>query len=194
MMQRKFYRFWQNMSINDQWVLGESFTKDGTQIEGWHFTMGIPYLGPLPSYCNPLQEGREMPVSFGGLDALYLQKPIADTIRKITPTAVQTFPISVKGTKNIYEIVNVIVSLNAIHKSSLIEHYSEADIKEEPDRLMRFKMVWKLALNQNEIPLDSHIFRLQKNLIKVIVSEDIKLAIEAVCPNHGAKFELIESA
>jgi hypothetical protein len=192
MMQRNFFSFWQDMTINDQWVLGQSVDPDGKRIYGWHFTMGIPYSGPLPTTCKPYQEGREMPVSFGGLDAPYLQKSIADAIVKIDPSAVQVFPVSVKSAKNVYEIVNVVVVLDAIDKSSVIEHYTEEDIREEPDRALRFKTVWNLVLDSSQIPLGCHIFRLRKSLSKVIVSEDMKLAIESVCPKHGGKFEAIE--
>jgi hypothetical protein len=192
MMRRNFFSFWQDMTINDQWVLGQSVGTDGTRIYGWHFTMGIPYSGPLPATCKPYQEGREMPVSFGGLDAPYLEKSIADAIVKIDPSAVQIFPVSVLGAKNTYEIVNVVVVLDAIDKSSVIEHYSDEDIREEPDRALRFKTVWNLVLDSSKIPLDRHIFRLQRSLSKVIVSEDVKLAIESACPKHGGKFVAIE--
>jgi hypothetical protein len=184
----KYFEFWQDMSIQDQWFLDEPTTADGTMLDGWNFTMGLPYTGPIPVACKPYQEGREIPVAFGGLDTPYLRRDIGEVIQKLDPTGVQVFPITVAGAVGEYWIVNPIRVIDAIHASSDIEHYTDQEKTENPELALRYKSVWKLVLDPNKIPKDTHIFMLKKYLDSVYVSEKLKDAIEGVCPEHGGKF------
>lgn len=177
------------MSILDKWFLDEPVSVDGTQIDGWHFTMGVPYAGPLPLTCKMYQAGREIPVSFGGLDTPYFQKSIADAIVKIDPAAVEIFPVLVDGARNKYDIVNVTSVIDAIDKSSDIECHSEIDIINDPSKIGRYKYVRSIVLKTQAIAESQHIFRLAKFDNDIIVSNKLKLAIEKACPRHGGTFD-----
>lgn len=181
------------MTIEGKWFLDDPLTEDGEMIEGWHFTMGIPYTGKPPIACNQYQKGIEIPVAFGGLDAPYLRKDIAQVILNIDPLGVEVFPVAVEDAESEYWIVNALRVLDAIHPSSNIEHYSEEDMKEDPDRRLRYKSVWDLILDTSKIDLNTHIFRLKYSLGRFYVSHTIKESIESVCPNHGGEFTEIKT-
>lgn len=184
----KYFKFWQDMSILDQWFLDEPTTAAGVMLDGWNFTMGVPYTGAAPVACKQYQEGREIPVAFGGLDTPYFQKKIAEVILKIAHQDIQVFPIQVESAINEYWIVNPLVVLDAIHSSSNIEHYSDEEKLENSELTLRYKTVWELILDSSKIPQNAHIFRLKYALGGVYASEVLKLAIEKVCPQHGGKF------
>lgn len=189
-----YYILWQDMSIEDQWFLDEPTTRDGEQIEGWHFTMGRPYDGPLPLICKRYQNGKEMPISFGGLDTPYMRKDLANAVASVDPASVQRIPVSVENATAEYEIVNPIVVVDAIHASSEIERFSDDEIERDPELGTRLKSVWKLVLDRSRIPNGCQVFRLRHSLTDIIVSDEIKKAIEKTCRNHGGKFTPVITA
>lgn len=182
------------MSIDGKWFLDEPLTATGVMLDGWNFTMGAPYHGDPPVKCEQYQKGVEVPVAFGGLDTPYLRKEIGEQLILIDPKGVQTFPVSVVGTKNQYLIVNVIRIIDAIHSSSEIEYYSDKDKSEDSDLSLRYKYVRHLILDSSCIQSDTHIFRTKYHTNDIFVSEIIKQAIDLICPNHGGIFSEISVA
>ena len=184
----KFYKFWKNMTIQKKWFLDEPTTANGVMLDGWNFTMGVPYSGDPPVKSEQYQKGVEVPVAFGGLDTPYLRSDIAAKIMSIDPAGIQVFPVTVTGTKNEYWIVNVLRVVDAIHSSSEIEFYSDVEKSQDPELALRYKYVRRLVLDQTKIQNGVHIFRTKYNLNDIFVSEKIKSEIDLICPDHGGNF------
>ena len=185
---RKYFILWQDMKIADQWVLGESQAVDGETIDGWHFIMGVPYHGSPPVRVRILQAGKEMPISFGGLNAPHFRFDLATVVENIVGDGIQRFPIEIPGSRSTYEIVNFIKLVDAIDNSSDIEDFTDEEKRENPKLVLRYKYVRQLVLNGARIPQDVSAFRLLKSSQKLIVDDRMKTAIEAICPQHGATF------
>lgn len=188
----KYYKFWQDMDVLGNWFLDEANDANGIQIYGWNFSSGIEYTESIPVSTTPYQVGNESPVSFGGLDTPYFRRDIGDVIEKIAKNQVQRFDVFIPNAVDEYCIINATITLDAIDPSSDIEKYTARQIAEVPERGDRYKMVSKIVLNGEKIPVNSHIFRLKGWLVDLIVSEDVKNGIEKICPNHGGEFILVD--
>jgi len=188
-----YYEAWQDMSIDDQWFLGDPFDKYGNEISGWHFTLGKEYAShlPFPVSIKIEQEGRMLPVCFGGLNVPYVSQPIKRAILESCTNKIQFIPVTVEKTEFRYYIMNVLNVFSAISKSSSIDYYTEA---EWPEKSGKPKYVRELILDKEKIPKNEKIFRLSPSTSHIYIREDIKRMIEIVEPNHGMSFKKIPAS
>jgi hypothetical protein len=107
-----------------------------------------------------------------------MTRRLADAVKRIALSDVQQLPVTLKGHLG-FHVMNVTRVIDCLdeERSEFIEWVEE---DKRPDRLGGYRGVTRLHVEHAKIPADGHVFRVAGWLPAVVVSGDVKSAMEAV--------------
>lgn len=178
-MNTHYYELWQDMSIFDQWYLSDPFDNNGNDIYGWHFTRGERYSGPTPKEVKIVSFGKKFPISFGGLNIPYIRRDVLDVIINECNFDRENFPLIID--EEIYELVNFLNVIKAVHPNSKIEKDDNGKIK----------YIWRLILDKKKIPQNCDFFRIEEWPEKLYASKKVKDILKNSNYDFGLRFDEI---
>jgi hypothetical protein len=167
------------MSIFDQWYLSDPFDNNGNDIYGWHFTRGERYSGPTPKEVKIVSFGKKFPISFGGLNIPYIRRDVLDVIINECNFDRENFPLIID--EEIYELVNFLNVIKAVHPNSKIEKDDNGKIK----------YIWRLILDKKKIPQNCDFFRIEEWPEKLYASKKVKDILKNSNYDFGLRFDEI---
>jgi len=174
--------------IPGTWLLDE-VECSAEPIDGRIFTYGRP-LGPLgPLSIKVHTEGEPLDITFALHMVPIVTRQVADVFERFAPGAIQCFPVQVGDIREGYEVLNVVRMVDAVDRErSTYRLWKPED--ERPDKLGGFRGFDHMVLKK-DLPSDAHAFRLQGWKVVVIVSPQLKEALEEIGA-RGATFVPIE--
>ncbi|MCP3058389.1 hypothetical protein LXT21_06375 [Myxococcus sp. K38C18041901] len=186
-MERHFY----SVELGDvpRWLL-ETPTRDSGEAfdEPWMFADGrvLPDLGPLKArIAHP---GRRRAFVFSVIEAApIVSDAVANVFRTLAPEDVQLLEVSIEGEPERYFVVNATKVIDAIDEArcSEVHHYDD----HPPGFEGEYNWIYGLRIDPSKSE-GAQVFRLKKFKVALVVSEDIKNALEGV-GNLGVSFERV---
>ncbi|NOK17302.1 imm11 family protein [Corallococcus carmarthensis] len=174
-----------------QWVLELPAPASGGELDDpWMFGDGrrLPDPGPLTS--RPFREGpqRSFSVANSGRTPV-ADEQVANVFRTLAPDDVQTFPIEIEGTgKNLY-IINATRCFKCVDEENSKEVQIYPPDGVAPERAGTYRAIHGLRIDPAKTE-GARVFRIQGYSSALIVSEEIKRALEEV-GNLGVRFERV---
>lgn len=187
-MERPFYQV--EMGDVPQWLL-ETPTRDSGESfdEPWMFADGRVLPDPGRLKTQIAHPGRGRAFVFSVIEkAPIVSEEVANVFRTLAHCDVQLFPVSIEGEAEPYFVVNAIQVLDCIDEARCeeVQHYPEGSF---PEFEGEYRWIYGLRIDPSKTE-GAHVFRLKKFKTALIVSEDIKNALERA-GNLGVSFERV---
>jgi hypothetical protein len=170
----------------DQWFLDDPVAVDGKEIDPRDFTCSTAFAGSSPAALSIANPGRELAFNLGAFDMPIVSTRVADIFRSICTEDVELFSVEISGARESYLILNVLKMFKCLDepRSEFIK-WQPGDHR--PDLIGKYHSVWKVRIDAAQAE-DAHIFRIEGWKIELIVSKELKQALETV-PQLGIIFE-----
>jgi hypothetical protein len=171
------------------WYLGEPSRGQGQELEDIReFTSGRPVRAASRLMLSVREPGRQRDFSMAGVGMTpVVHIRVATIFAEQAPDDVQLIPVQLKGYPDDYQILVATKTVRCIDDkaSSEVELWLPKD--ERPDKLGQYRNVVDMRIDPSQVG-ETKVFRTWGWTVALIVSEDIKLAMERAKVS-GAKFE-----
>lgn len=176
MMKKKFFRIIDDFSIPNRWYLQEPVGANGKEVDARKFTAGKK-VRPRSDLVVPLsRSGLPLDFTLAAFDMPIASRKVGDLLDQLAPSDIQRIPVAVDSLSSGYEIINVISMHDCVdEKQSEIVWWKRSDGR--PDKIGQYRMITKLKINPEVVGV-SKIFRIAGWEVALIVSHEIKLALE----------------
>lgn len=180
------YRILDDFSIKDRWHLRAPEAEDGREIDARDFLSGGQYHGPTRLRVRLRRSGQPLQFTFGDFDMPIVSREVHDRLVEFDRDSIQLIPVMIEHTSEPYWILNVLHHFKCVdeERSEFTKWKSEDG---RPEKVGQYRMFAKLVLD-NERTSDAPIFRVDGWKTALIVSTDVKRAIEE-SNSHGVRFE-----
>jgi hypothetical protein len=178
----RYFDLFQDLYIPGIWYLDTPVDGNGQAIGTWVFTDGQPVSVTEPLRVALDRPGKPLDYSLADAGAVPVVTPrVASVLQALAPGDIQTFPIQVEGQPEPYVLVNVTRLLKCIdHQASeYVEIWVPEDENDQPERAGEYRNVRGLRVDKSRVG-DVKIFRTWGWNVALIVSEDIKDALEGI--------------
>ncbi|MCP3062235.1 hypothetical protein LXT21_25940 [Myxococcus sp. K38C18041901] len=188
-MERQFY--WVRRADVPQWLIETPTRESGEAFdEPWMFADGRQLENPGKMKARISTPGAKRTFVFSAIEKTPLVSgPVANVFRVLVPDDVQLMPVSVQGESEPYFLVNATKAVDCIDEARCQEiQHDDAD-DGVPEFEGQYRWIYGLRIDPSKAE-GSHVFRLKKFKVALIVSEEIKDALEQV-GNLGVSFERV---
>ncbi|MBK8254928.1 MAG: hypothetical protein IPK82_20000 [Polyangiaceae bacterium] len=171
----RYYDLVDDMSSPNRWHVGEITLSDGSEP---HLRIGVPLDSDLPLRAAVHHEGPALEFSLTSFAVPIATEKLAKVVRNLAGADVQCLPLEIEGHErrvvlNVLRIVNCVDErLSKFTKWTLKDHRA--------DLAGQYHSITRLILDTNRIPKDAHIFRLWGFRVALIVSEELREAMQHV--------------
>lgn len=178
----KYFRLLDDVTIPKRWHLGAAVLADGSEPR---LRVGLRFDSSEVPTIPVTHAGRVLEFSLTSFAVPVTTKKLANTVRSVAGNDVQCIPVNVGGQ------VGMVV-LNALRVIRCLDETRSEFIKwtiqdHRPDLAGQYRQITRLVLDAAAIPADAQFFRIEGSLVELVVSGDVKEAMESVgC--LGAKF------
>ncbi|MFP2905463.1 imm11 family protein [Pyxidicoccus sp. 3LFB2] len=151
----------------------------------------LPDPGPIKARVR--SQGIRRTFMFAGVERVpVVSEAVANAFRTLAPGDVQTFPVAVEGESEQFFIVNAIKVIDCIDEASCEDLHPYDEDDPEPERKGAYRWIYGLQIDPAKTE-GARVFRLKRFKTALIVSEEIKTALERV-GNLGVSFECVTEA
>lgn len=180
------YRILDDFSIEDRWHLRAPEAKDGREMDAREFLSGHRYDGPIPLRVRLRRSGQPLQFAFGDFDMPVVSREVHDSLAQFEGDWIQLIPVMIEDASEPHWILNVLHRRRCVdeERSEFMRWKSEDG---RPDKTGQYRMFTKLVLDKEQAS-DAPIFRLDGWKTALIVSEDVKQAMEEG-GSRGIRFE-----
>ncbi|WP_338269051.1 imm11 family protein [Corallococcus caeni] len=188
-MTMRYFELLDDMDIQDRWLPGEATNSQGQEIDDiWQFADGCPVQ---------IKEHLRIPISHPGalLDyattsvggAPVVHRRVANIFSELAPDDVQVIPVEVEGQIEPYFILVATRNIRCIddERSGEVQFWHPED--GQPDKVGTYRAVSRMRIDPAKVG-DAKVFRPWGWTVALIVSEDIKDAVERAGVT-GMRFE-----
>ncbi len=161
---------------NDADLSGVLSSNKGLVVE---FNEGVPITVPVGPFTftvsEPIQGNLTDHLSITEVRGLVFSTAVLQILDTLGVKNIQTYDLTIvdtKGKRTItdYKIVNVADAIDCIdHDQSDLEYFDSGNVM----------FIDQLQLDESKIPPELHIFRVNRSLTTVVISDKLKKAIEA---------------
>lgn len=178
----RYFRLLDDVTIPKRWHLGSAALSDGTEPR---LRVGLRFDSSEAPGIPVTHAGRVLDFSLTSFAVPVATKKLADTVRAVAGSDVQCIPVGVAGQAGMVVLNSVRVIRCLDEKESEFIKWTKDDHR--PDLAGQYRQITRLVLDAAAIPEDAQFFRIEGSLVELVVSEDVKEAMESVgC--QGAKF------
>ncbi|MFP2912650.1 imm11 family protein [Pyxidicoccus sp. 3LFB2] len=176
-MPRWFFDLFDDVSVPGRWHLGSPVDAEGREADDFgYFTQGHAVKAPGPLRISCTEPGTPLDYSLGGLNVPIVHARVAEVFTRLAPQAVQLLPVEIEGQSEPYFILVVTRRVRCIDESaSEIERWTEAN--GVPEVVGEYMSVRDLHIDKSRVG-NEQIFRLQDWEVVILVSEELKDALE----------------
>ncbi|MCP3059229.1 hypothetical protein LXT21_10635 [Myxococcus sp. K38C18041901] len=177
-MPKRYFKLAQVMESGN-WDLGDPLDAHGVELDDpYVFRSGraLPHPGRL---SIPIDEpGRRLEFSTAGLGmAPVVHVRVATLFMELAPDAVQVFPVEIQGMPDQYLILVATKLLRCIDDEASDEVLYWKPEDGQPERVGEYRSVIGMRIDTSKVG-DAKVFRTWGWDLGLIVSEDLKLALE----------------
>ncbi|QSQ27850.1 hypothetical protein JY651_24410 [Pyxidicoccus parkwayensis] len=175
----RYFNLEQNLHVPGCWYPDEPTDLQGQEIEDvWQFSEGRPLELREPLRIPLYTPGRAVDFATTAVGSTpIIHKKVASVFAELTPDGVQLFPVEVEGQPEPYFILNVTRMVKCIDEAACEEVTYWEPEDGQPEKVGTYRNVRGLRIDKSR-PGDSKVFRPWGWEMVIIVSEDIKDALE----------------
>jgi uncharacterized protein DUF1629 len=182
-----YFDLFDDIYIPGRWHLDDPVDQQGQELRTWQFVRGDPAHVDgrirIPIYVP----GRPLDFSLlAGATIPVMHARVAAMFAELAPGDVQLIPVEVDGQSEPYVLLNITRVVKCIddEASDEVRHWEPGDGR--PDKTGQYKSVIGMRIDPSKVG-DSRVFRTWGWSPAIIISEDIKQALESMGAT-GAKF------
>jgi hypothetical protein len=187
-MPKRYFDLFEDMYVPDRWYLDDPVDSQGRKVDPWQFESGEPIAVegrlriPIDRSGKPL-DFSVTPV--GGAPVVHAK--VASLFADMAPKDVQLVPVDVEGQPDGFFILNVTRVLKCIDDkaSAEVQYWKPEDGR--PEKTGNYRAVHGMRIDPLKVG-DAKVFRPRGWLVVLLVSEEIKEALERIGAT-GAKFK-----
>jgi len=178
-MAKRYFDLSDDMSVHGRWLLGDPTDSQGCEVEDpWQFADGCLVQVEERLKIPIRHPGKPLDFSLAGVGVTpIVHERVASIFAELAPDDVQAIPADIDGESEPYSI------LVATRLVRCIDDQSSAEVKYwkpedgRPDRVGEYRAVHGMRIDPTKVG-DAKVFRTWGWSIALIVSEDIKEALE----------------
>ncbi|HVG63762.1 MAG TPA: DUF1629 domain-containing protein [Hyalangium sp.] len=185
-MPKRFFELHDDVSFPDRWHLAMPRDPQGRKVDDWQFRRGTP-VSMEGRLRIPVEiAGRALDFTEAGLGIPVVHVRVASIFAELAADDVQIIPVDVEGQPDQYLMVVAIRLIRCIdERASRIEYWTHED--GVPHKVGQISSVEGLRIDKTKVG-NAKVFRPEGFHVALIVSEDIKTALESMGAT-GTKFE-----
>jgi hypothetical protein len=184
---RRFFSLFDDVYFPERWHLSSPIDAQGKEADDFgYFTQGhaVKDPGRLWMLCNV--PGRPLDYSLGGLNVPVLHARVAEVFTTLASRDVQLFPVEIEEQPAPYFILVATRRIRCIDEAaSRIERWKHED--GVPELVGQYASVRGMHIDKSQVPEDVMIFRPEGWEVDLIISEEIRAALERIQAT-GVKF------
>jgi hypothetical protein len=174
----RYYQLLDDMRSPGRWLLGSPLDERKNEIDPWQFKDGVSLeLGCVPRFALDVV-GSSLDFSWAALSIPVVHDRFARLFERLNVEGVQFIPAEVEGHPGPWFILNALRIPRCIDdaRSGEVQYWKPEDNR--PDKLGEYRAVHGLRIDPSQVG-DARIFRPWGWRVALIVSEEIKQAIES---------------
>lgn len=186
-MQKRFFELSQDVQVPGCWHLGDPTKQNGEEIDPWIFTNGssvrIDEQLKVPIY----RPGKPLDFSTAGVGVTpVVHVRVATLFAELAPDDIQLLPVDIPAQPEQYCILVTKRLIRCIddERSTEVRYWKPEDGR--PEKVGKYRSVYRMRVDPEKAG-DARVFRTWGWEIALVVSEDLKEAIERAGVT-GAKF------
>lgn len=186
-MPNRYFRLTEDMRAGN-WDLGDLQDEHGQEVDDpYMFAAGRP-IAIQGHLSAPIDEpGRRLDFCTAGLGvAPVVHVRVATLFAELAPDDVQLVPVAIKGHLDMYQVLVATKLIRCIDDNASAEVRYWKPEHGQPERVGDYKSVIGMRIDTSKVG-DAKVFRTRGWAVALIVSEDIKAALERE-RTTGAKF------
>ncbi len=187
-MPKRYFQLDDDMSVRGRWSLGHITDPQGQEVDDpWSFIRGTPIPHPGRLKVSITRPGKPLDFSPAGLGAPMVHVRVATLFKELAPEDVQLFPVEVPGQPEQFCILVATRTIRCIDDAACkeVELWTPEDGR--PEKVGQYRDVYGLRIDPSKVG-DAQVFRTWGWWVALIVSEDIKDALERLGAT-GAEFQ-----
>ncbi|NNC19132.1 hypothetical protein HJC22_25775 [Corallococcus exiguus] len=179
-MPRRYYRLLDDVTLPGRWELGIPLDAGGHEVEDpWIFREGRP-VPPQHELLVPVEHpGTTIDFSLAGFSTPVVSGRVAAVFSELAEQDIQLVPVAVQGREAPYAILVATRLIRCIDDEASDEVIRWTPQDGRPDRVGQYRDVDGMRIDPAQVG-DVQVFRTWGWSIALIVSEDIKLALERI--------------
>ncbi|HZH15040.1 MAG TPA: DUF1629 domain-containing protein [Archangium sp.] len=190
-MPERYFRLMDDVSVPGRWELGVPLDPQGREVDDpWMFKNGVSVHVDGRLEVPITTRGRPLDFSLAGIGvAPVVHVRVASLLKELAPDEVQLFPVDIDGQPDQFCILNVTRTVKCIddEASEEVEYWTPEDGR--PEKVGQYRGVHGMRIDPTKVG-DAKVFRTWGWTIALIVSEEIKEALERIGAT-GTKFKAV---
>lgn len=178
-MGRRYFDLYDDVYIQGRWELGDPADSQGREVDDpWQFADGRPVRIEEPLRVPVTHPGAPLDFSLAGIGVTpIVHKRVASLLAELAPDDVQLISVELEGQPEPYCILVATRAIRCIddHASAEVKYWKPED--GQPDRVGEYRAVHGMRIDPAKVG-DAKVFRPWGWTVALIVSEDIKEALE----------------
>jgi len=174
---RRFYDLMDDRASHTRWHLGTPIDEQGQELDPWQFKDGeVLELGCVPRF--PLDiPGGPLEFCWAAFSIPVVHERVVQLFKRLEVQDVQFIPARVEDHTGPYFILNALRIIRCIDDARCrrAEYWRPED--EQPEKVGEYRVVSGLRIDPTKVG-DARIFRPWGWVVALIISEDLKLALE----------------
>ncbi len=188
-MSQRFFRLNNDAASPGRWHLDNPTDSDGRELGAtgaWQFTDGRPVDVPGRLKVPVEHPGRPLDFTFAGLAIPVVHVRVASVLAELAPNDVQLLPVDIEGQPDQYLLFVATRLIRCIDEKASRVRLRAAE-EGIPEGGWQYASVRDLRIDKSKTG-DAKVFRTEGWNIALVVSDDIKTALERMGAT-GVKFE-----
>jgi hypothetical protein len=186
-MEKRYFDLFADLSVPGHWGLGKVLDERGQEVWPWLLMRGEPanFEGRLKVPIRA--QGRPHDLTFAAFDVPVVSARVASILTALAPGDVQLLEVDIDSQSEQYFLLNVTRVVKCIddRASAEVQYWTAED--GEPERVGEYQAVHGMRIDPARVG-DAKVFRPWGWTVALIVSEDIKVALERAGVT-GGKFK-----
>jgi hypothetical protein len=188
-MPKRYFDLSDDLHIPGRWHVGTTVDELGQEVDPWQFTEGRAVQVHKRMKMPLRQRGIPLDFTLAGLDIPVVNAKVASLFLELASSDVQLVPVDVEGQTQEHFILNATRVVKCIddRASEEVEYWMPEDGR--PDKTGTYRNVAGMRIDSTQVG-DARVFRTWGWTVALIVSEDIKLALERLGAT-GPRFKAV---
>ncbi|MBN8467289.1 hypothetical protein JYJ95_12255 [Corallococcus exiguus] len=179
-MSRRYYRLLDDVTLPGRWELGIPLDANGDEVEDpWVFREGRPVPQQQELLVPVEHPGTPLDFSLAGFSTPVVSARVAAVFSELAAQDIQLVPVSVSGDAGPYAILVATRLIRCIDDEASAEVIRWTPQDGRPERVGQYRDVDGMRIDPTQVGY-ARVFRTWGWSIALIVSEDIKLALERI--------------
>ncbi|HYO57045.1 imm11 family protein [Archangium sp.] len=173
----RYFELMDDRRAQSRWHLGAPVDEQGQEIDFWRFKRGeVLELGCVPRFPIDVP-GRSLDYCWAAFSIPVVHGRVVQLFMRLEVRDVQFIPVHVEGQAGPYFILNALRIIRCIDdaRCKRVEYWKPEDNR--PDKLGEYRVVSGLRVDPAKVG-DARIFRTWGWRVVLIISEDLKQALE----------------